>query len=97
VSDVAKHVNRRTIAVYASAPTWVSTALVCVGFWFTVCVHCVARFSHGVVDDIEGLAAFTESKRIGLHVDNCLGGFVLSHLRLAGKFAREFDFTVRVV
>ena len=52
------------------------------------------RFPHGVVDDIDGLAALTSSVGVGLHVDNCLGGFLLSHLAAIGEFTRGFDFLV---
>ncbi len=52
------------------------------------------RFPHGVVDDIEGIAALTSAAGVGLHVDNCLGGFLLSHLQIIGEFTRHFDFLV---
>ncbi len=44
-----------------------------------------ARFSHGIVDDIESLSELCVAKSIGLHVDNCLGGYVLSHLAEIGE------------
>ena len=55
----------------------------------------VRRFPHGVVDDVESIAALTSAKGVGLHVDNCLGGFLLSHLQAIGAFTRPFDFEVR--
>ena len=68
---VSRYVNRNTVAVYASAPT----------------------FPHGVLDDVEGLGKFCQSKGIGLHVDNCLGGFLLSYLKKQGLLhGRKFDF-----
>lgn len=61
----------------------------------TVAVYASApTFSHGVVDDIEALAAVTRPRNIGLHVDNCLGGFYLSFLQRIGQFNRKFDFEV---
>lgn len=63
----------RTIAVYASAPS----------------------FPFGTVDPIEDLAALTKARGIGLHVDNCLGGFYLSSLQAAGLYTgQNFDFAV---
>ncbi len=58
-----------------------------------VCMN-VCRFPHGVVDDVAGLAQVTSDAGIGLHVDNCLGGFLLSHLQAIGAFTRPFDFKV---
>ncbi len=62
------------------------------------CLSCdvwsIGRFPHGTVDDIEGIAALTSAKGISLHVDNCLGGFLLSHLQAIGEFKRPFDFLV---
>jgi len=64
----------------------------------TIAVYASApSFPHGTVDPIEDLAALTRSRNIGLHVDNCLGGFFLSGLQRAGLFRREFDFRVKGV
>eukprot|EP01060_Flectonema_neradi_P030832 TRINITY_DN4553_c1_g1_i3.p1 TRINITY_DN4553_c1_g1~~TRINITY_DN4553_c1_g1_i3.p1 ORF type:complete len:547 (+),score=142.66 TRINITY_DN4553_c1_g1_i3:48-1643(+) len=61
----------------------------------TVCVFASApTFSHGVVDPIVELAKLTKSKNVGLHVDNCLGGFLLSYLKKEGIYKEEFDFNV---
>jgi sphinganine-1-phosphate aldolase len=35
-------------------------------------------FPHGVVDPIAALAELAQAKGVGLHVDACLGGFVLA-------------------
>ena len=51
-------------------------------------------FPHGVVDDIEGLSALAVRKRIGLHVDCCLGGFVLPFVRRLGFPVPPFDFAL---
>lgn len=46
----------------------------------TIFVYASApSFPHGVVDPVPELAALCASKRIGLHVDNCLGGVLLSY------------------
>ena len=69
---VAAAISRRTVAVYASAPS----------------------FTHGVVDPIEELASLAAGRGIGLHVDNCLGGFLLSFMQRIGKHDAPFDFRV---
>ena len=58
VASVARLVNKNTVAVYASAPT----------------------FTHGVVVPIEQLGQLALSRGVGLHVDNCLGGYLLSYM-----------------
>ena len=54
-------------------------------------------FSHGVVDPIEELGALAVSRDIGLHVDNCLGGYLLSYMQREGLYSAPFDFAVRGV
>ena len=51
-------------------------------------------FPHGVVDDIEGLSRLAVRGRFGLHVDCCLGGFVLPFVRRLGYPVPPFDFAV---
>jgi sphinganine-1-phosphate aldolase len=69
----------------------------------TILVYASAPgFPHGVVDDVEALAAITRSAGCGLHVDACLGGFVLPFAAEAGwawrgsgdGALRRFDFSV---
>ena len=61
----------------------------------TVAIYANApSFSHGVVDDIEALGRVAMEHQIGLHVDNCLGGVLLSFLEKAGLFNRRWDFSV---
>jgi sphinganine-1-phosphate aldolase len=45
-------------------------------------------FTHGVVDPIVELGALALARGIGLHVDNCLGGYLLSYMRRSGAFKR---------
>mmetsp|Transcript_49385 Transcript_49385/g.105089 ORF Transcript_49385/g.105089 Transcript_49385/m.105089 type:complete len:576 (-) Transcript_49385:155-1882(-) len=61
-----------------------------------VCIYASApTFPHGVVDQIEDLAALATSQGIGLHVDNCLGGILLSFLdRLHLSSHQMWDFRV---
>jgi glutamate/tyrosine decarboxylase-like PLP-dependent enzyme len=49
-------------------------------------------FPHGVVDPVPELAALAHERGIGLHVDGCLGGFVMPFARELGYAAPEFDF-----
>jgi sphinganine-1-phosphate aldolase len=49
-------------------------------------------YPHGVVDDIEGLAALATERGVPLHVDACLGGFLLPFARKLGAPVPRFDF-----
>ncbi|KAJ3683290.1 hypothetical protein LUZ60_013517 [Juncus effusus] len=54
-------------------------------------------FPHGVIDPIEELGQLADSYGICLHVDLCLGGFVLPFARKLGYPIRPFDFSVKGV
>jgi len=54
-------------------------------------------YAHGVVDDIPGLAALARAHNTLMHVDACVGGFVLPFLRDNGVQVPDFDFTVEGV
>ena len=44
----------------------------------TVMIYASApQYPHGVIDDVESLSRLALSANVGLHVDCCLGGFVL--------------------
>jgi sphinganine-1-phosphate aldolase len=43
-------------------------------------------FAHGVVDDVAGLGALAAARGLPLHVDNCLGGLLLSFTPRAPPF-----------
>lgn len=61
----------------------------------TVAIYASApSFSFGCVDAIEELGALAQSHGCGLHVDNCLGGYLLSFMSREGRFARKWDFAV---
>ncbi|MFO7632625.1 MAG: aminotransferase class V-fold PLP-dependent enzyme [Caldilinea sp.] len=49
-------------------------------------------FPHGVVDPIPDLAELARGRGVGLHVDACLGGFVMPFVRELGYDAPDFDF-----
>ena len=51
-------------------------------------------YAHGVVDDIVALGKLALKHNIGLHVDGCLGGFLLPYLRELGHPIPPFDLSV---
>lgn len=56
------------------------------------------NFPHGMIDPVVELAALAMEFNLGLHVDACLGGFVLPWLRLMNPASvPEFDFRVSAV
>ncbi|XP_031272820.1 sphingosine-1-phosphate lyase isoform X1 [Pistacia vera] len=54
-------------------------------------------FPHGIIDPIEELGELASSYGICLHVDLCLGGFVLPFARKLGYPIPPFDFSVQGV
>ncbi|GMN49277.1 hypothetical protein TIFTF001_018438 [Ficus carica] len=54
-------------------------------------------FPHGIIDPIEELGELASSYGICLHVDLCLGGFVLPFARKLGYPIPPFDFSVKGV
>ncbi len=61
-------------------------------------VGSAVTFPHGTFDPIEELAALAESRGIGLHVDACLGSFVVACLTKAGfSNIPLFDFRLKGV
>ena len=52
------------------------------------------QYPHGVVDPIEELSALALEKNIPLHVDACVGGFVLPFIEKLGHFVPRWDFRV---
>lgn len=64
----------------------------------TVCiVGSAPSFAHGVVDDIEELSEIALKHNIGLHVDCCLGGFILPFIKRIGLTSYEFTFNLKGV
>ena len=51
-------------------------------------------FPYGLIDPVTEIAALAKKKRIGCHVDACLGGFVLPWARQLGAPVPPFDFAV---
>ena len=62
-----------------------------------VIVGSVPPFPHGVADPIEKIAQLARSHRVGLHVDCCLGGFLVAFMERAGYPIEPFDFRVKGV
>eukprot|EP00755_Sulcionema_specki_P005538 Sspe_Gene.33022::Locus_16158_Transcript_2_2_Confidence_0.667_Length_1993::g.33022::m.33022/K01634/SGPL1, DPL1; sphinganine-1-phosphate aldolase len=62
----------------------------------TIClVGSAPGFPHGIVDPIEDIAALALSHGIPMHVDACLGGFVIAFMEKAGyPLPLRFDFAV---
>lgn len=48
----------------------------------------------GIIDPIVELGRIAERRNVWLHVDACLGGFILPFLRKLGQNLPEFDFSV---
>ncbi len=52
------------------------------------------NYAHGLVDPIEDLAAVAREHDLGLHVDGCLGGFILPWGEKLGYPVPRFDFRI---
>lgn len=55
------------------------------------------NFPHGIIDDISGLSKLAQKKKLPLHVDCCLGSFIIPLLSKAGFEAEPFDFRLKGV
>lgn len=51
-------------------------------------------YAYGVVDEIESIGKVALDKNIPLHVDGCIGAFILSTAREGGFAIDNFDFTI---
>lgn len=60
-------------------------------------VGSAANYPHGLIDPIEELGELARSHGIGLHVDGCLGGFLLPWIEQLGHDVPQWDFRVRGV
>ena len=57
-------------------------------------VGSAGNYPHGVIDPIAEMAALAASRGIGMHVDGCLGGFLLPWIERAGYDVPPWDFRV---
>ncbi|KAL8983238.1 MAG: hypothetical protein Q9177_005033, partial [Variospora cf. flavescens] len=55
------------------------------------------NFPHGIIDDIAALSRLALRRRLPLHVDCCLGSFLMPFLSRAGFPTQPFDFTLKGV
>ncbi|KAK5257152.1 Dihydrosphingosine phosphate lyase [Cryomyces antarcticus] len=55
------------------------------------------NFPHGIIDDISALSKLALRKKIPLHVDCCLGSFLVPFLEKAGFETEAFDFRLKGV
>lgn len=55
------------------------------------------NFPYGTMDDIEAIAQLGFSKSIPVHVDACLGSFVVALASAAGYVLNPFDFSLKGV
>ena len=51
-------------------------------------------YPHGVIDPIPQMAAIAQQYGLGMHVDACLGGFILPFIEMLGYPVPPFDFRV---
>ncbi|MBK1782862.1 pyridoxal phosphate-dependent decarboxylase family protein [Prauserella cavernicola] len=51
-------------------------------------------YAHGVVDPVAEIAAAASARGVRMHVDACIGGWVLPYLRRLGAEVPPFDFAV---
>jgi len=57
-------------------------------------VGSAANYAHGLIDPIEEIAALAKSHGIGMHVDGCLGGWLLPWVEKLGYAVPLWDFRV---
>jgi sphinganine-1-phosphate aldolase len=57
-------------------------------------VGSACQYAHGVVDPIPELGALAQERNLLLHVDGCIGGFILPYFRRLGAPVTDFDFSV---
>ncbi|RPB28043.1 PLP-dependent transferase [Terfezia boudieri ATCC MYA-4762] len=55
------------------------------------------NFPHGIIDDIAALSRIALKRRVPLHVDACLGSFLIPFLEKAGFPTEPFDFRLKGV
>ena len=85
---VALQVDNETCAVRVSDVKRAVTRDTC------VLVASAPAFPHGVMDDVRALSDLAQSLQLPLHVDCCLGSFLLPFVSSAGYPVPPFDFAL---
>lgn len=57
-------------------------------------VGSAVSYAHGVVDPIPQMGALAQARELLLHVDGCIGAFILPYFRRLGASVTDFDFAV---
>lgn len=52
------------------------------------------EYPHGTIDPIEAMGAIAQKKKIPLHVDACVGGFILPFMAMNGEVIPPWDYRV---
>ena len=52
------------------------------------------EYPHGTIDPIEAMGAIAQKKKIPLHVDACVGGFILPFMAMNGEELPPWDYRV---
>jgi len=81
VDDVTKRVNVQAMKGMISGRT-------------AMLVGSAPQFPHGAIDDIQAIADLGVKYGIPVHVDACLGGFLIAFMDEAGFPVKPFDFRV---
>lgn len=55
------------------------------------------NYPYGTMDDIEEISKLGEKYNIPVHVDACLGGFLIAFMKYAGYHLPPFDFSLKGV
>lgn len=55
------------------------------------------NYPYGTMDDIERIGKLARKYKTPLHVDSCLGGFLVIFMKRAGYPTPKFDFSVKGV
>lgn len=50
------------------------------------------NFPYGTMDDVEAISKLGQRYNVPVHVDACLGGFLICFMRKAGYHVPDFDF-----
>lgn len=93
----AHYFNVETIVTPVDPSTWkadVDAMAEAVNDDTVLLVGSAVSYAHGVVDPIVELGQLALERDRFLHVDGCIGGFVLPYFRRLGAKVSDFDFTV---